>query len=58
MFPSPDAVPSLAEYARTMYADALSYRDQGKDMASLVADKLGDLATVVLVELERRTPPE
>jgi len=29
MYPGPDAVPSLREYARTMYADAKSYEDKG-----------------------------
>jgi hypothetical protein len=55
-FPSADAVPSLEDYARTMYADSLMYRDQGKEMASMLCDKLGDLARVVFYEIhpERR----
>ena len=53
MFSGPDAVPSLREYARTLYADAKSYQDT-HPIAAMLSDKLGDLAIVVEQELERR----
>jgi len=55
-FSSADAVPSLEEYAKMLGADAAMYEDQGNTVASVLCDKMGELARVVFYEIhpERR----
>ena len=48
-------VPSLEEYAKTMYADAASKRQKNPESrAAVIMENLADLATVVGQEIDRR----
>jgi len=56
MFANADAVPSLEEYAKTMYADAKMHLDREEEIQKFVCNKVADLARVVFYEMypERR----